>query len=131
MLGFGEKKILGPKLVYLTKQSSEKIRKRLTVAQDRQKKYADLGRKFKTFEVGGKVLLKVSPWKGVVRIAKRNKSSTRFIEPFEILKKVGYVSYQLALPPDLQHIHDVFHIPLLKAYKSDTRHVLDYEPIYL
>ena len=65
-------------------------------------------------------MLKVSPWKGIVRFGKRNKPSPRFIGPFEILKKVGSVSYQLALPPDLQHIHDVFHISLSKAYQSDT-----------
>ena len=127
----GEKRLLGPELIEQTKQSVDRIKKRLVAAQDRQKKYADLGRKDKTFEVGEKVLLKVSPWKGVVRFGKRNKLSPRFIGPFEILKKVGTVSYQLALPPDLQHIHDVFHISLLKAYKTDTRHILEYEPAHL
>ena len=55
----------------------------------------------------------------------------RYIGPFEILRKVGVVSYQLALPPELQHIHDIFHVSLLKAYKTDDRHVLNYEPINL
>ena len=88
-------------------------------------------RKEKTFEVGKKVLLKVSPWKGIVRFRKRSKLNPRYIGPFEILRKVGAVSYQLALPPDLQHIHDVFHVSLLKAYKTDDHHVLNYEPINL
>ena len=125
----GVKRILGPELIEQTKQSVETIKKRLVAAQDRQRKYADLGRRDMSFDIGEKVLLKVSPWKGVVRFGKRNKLSPRFIGPFEILKKVGSVSYQLALPPDLQHIHDVFHVSLLKAYKTDSRHILNYEPI--
>ena len=98
-------------------------------AQDRQKKYANLKRNEKAFDVGEKVLLKVSPWKGVIRFGKRSKLNPRYIGPFEILRKVGSVSYQLALPPDLQHIHDVFHVSLLKVYKTDNRHVLNYEPV--
>lgn len=125
----GERKIYGPELVEQTKQSIETIKKRLTAAQDRQRKYANLGRKNKEFEVGEKVLLKISPWKGVMRFGKKGKLSPRYIGPFEILRRVGNVSYQLALPPDLQYIHDVFHISVLKMYKPDNRHVLAYEPI--
>ena len=103
----GKKKILRPELVQQPTQSIEKIRKRLVATQDRQKKYADLERKDKTFEVGEKkVLLKVSPWKEIVRFGKRNKLNSKYVGPFEILRKVRVVSYQMALPPDLQHIHD-------------------------
>ena len=66
------KKQLGPEFVQQTTQSIEKIHKRLVAAQYKQKKYADFGRKEKTFEVGAKkILLKVSPWKGIVRFGKR------------------------------------------------------------
>ena len=125
----GERKLLGPELVQYTKQVVERVRERLVAAQNRQKKYADLGRKDKAFEVGDKVLLKISPWKGVMRFGKKGKLSPRYIGPFEILRKVGAVSYQLALPPDLQYIHDVFHISVLKAYNPDNKHILEYEPI--
>ncbi|XP_074324086.1 uncharacterized protein LOC141661004 [Apium graveolens] len=64
-----------------------------------------------------------------MRFGKKGKLSPRYIGPFEILNKVGTVSYQLALPPDLQDIHDVFHISVLKVYHPDNRHVLAYEPI--
>ena len=75
------------------------------------------------------MLLKVSPWKGVIRFGKRSKLNPRDMVPFEILRKVGSVSYQLTLPPDLQHIHDIFHASLLKAYHANDRHVLNCEPI--
>ena len=75
--------------------------------------------------------MKISPQKGIIRFGKRNKLNPRYVEPFEILRKVGAVSYQLALPPDLQHIHDVFHTYLLKIYKTDIRYALNYEPINL
>ncbi|KAL8094223.1 hypothetical protein AgCh_035926 [Apium graveolens] len=125
----GERKLLGPEMIQQTKQSIENIRKRLVVAQDRQGKYANQGRRDKEFKVGEKVLLKISPWKGMMRFGKKGKLSPRFIGPFEILKRVGSVSYQLALPPELQHIHDVFHIFVQKKYHQDNRHVLNYEPI--
>lgn len=125
----GERKLLGPELLQQTKQSTEIIRKRLVAAQDRQRKYANQKRKDRTFEVGDKVMLKISPWKGVMRFGKKGKLSPRYIGPFEILKKVGTVAYQLALPPDLQHIHDVFHISVLRAYHPDFRHVLEYEAV--
>ena len=73
--------------------------------------------------------MKVSPWKGVMRFGKKGKLSPRFIGPFEILKQVGVVAYQLALPPDLQYIHDVFHISVLRPYQFDRKHVIDYDPI--
>lgn len=74
-------------------------------------------------------MLKVSPWKGVMRFGKKGKLSPRYIGPFEILKKMGPLAYQLALPPDLQHIHDVFHVPVVREYHSDFRHVITYEPV--
>ena len=89
----GEKKILGPELVQHTKQSIEKIRKRLVTTQDTQKNYTDLERKEKAIDVGGKVLLKVSPQKGIVRFGKRSRMNPRYIGPFEITRKVRSASY--------------------------------------
>ncbi|KAL8121324.1 hypothetical protein AgCh_018164 [Apium graveolens] len=125
----GERKILGPELIQQMKEKIELIRKRLTAAQDRQRKYADPVRKDMEFEVGEAVLLKVSPWKGLSRFGKKGKLSPRYVGPFEILKRVGKVAYELALPPHMQHIHNVFHVSMLKRYSPDSNHVIEYDPI--
>ena len=65
---------------------------------------------------GEQVLLKVSPMKGVMRFGKRGKISPRFIGPFEVLKCVEEVAYELALPPGLLGVHPVFHVSMLKKY---------------
>nr|GFA11087.1 reverse transcriptase domain-containing protein [Tanacetum cinerariifolium] len=62
---------------------------RMQAAQDRQKSYADRKQKPMEFEVGDRVMLKVSPWKGVVRFDKRGKLNPRYVEPFKVLAKVG------------------------------------------
>ena len=125
----GEMKIYGPELIQQTKQAIETIKKRLIAAQDRQKKYADMGRKHKEFKVGEKVLLKISPWKGIMRFGKKGKLSPRYIGPFKILKRVGMIAYELALPPQMQHIHNVFHVSMLRKYNPDASHVIEYEPL--
>ena len=103
----------------------------MIAAQDRQRKYADQSRKDMEFEEGSLVLLKVSPWKGLTRFGKKGKLSPRYVGPFEILKSVGKVAYELALPPYMEHIHNVFHVSMLKKYNPDSRHVIEYEPIEL
>ena len=92
------------------------ICERLLAAQSRQKSYADNRRRDLEFQVGDHVFLKVSPSKGVMRFRKKGKLSQRYIGPFEILDRVGNVSYRLALalPPVLSHIHNVFHISVLR-----------------
>ncbi|GJS24558.1 hypothetical protein Tco_0453190 [Tanacetum coccineum] len=66
------------------------------------------------FSVGDKVLLKVLPRKGVVRFSKRSKLSPRYVEPFEIVERVGPVAYRLRLPQELMGVHDTFHVSNLK-----------------
>nr|GFA94617.1 putative nucleotidyltransferase, ribonuclease H [Tanacetum cinerariifolium] len=73
---------------------------------------------------GDHVFLKVSPGHGVRRFGIKGKLSPRFIGPFEILDRVGEVSYRLALPPQLSHVHDVFHVSLLRGYKYHPLHVI-------
>ena len=77
------------------------------------------------FEVGDHVFLKVMPKKGVVIFGKRGKLLSRFIGPFEILERVGIVSYWLALPPSLPGVHEVFHVSMLRKYTPDPTHVVD------
>ena len=105
------------------------IRKRLLRAQSRQKSYVDRQRRPLEFEVGDHVFLKVMPKRGVVRFNKRGKLVPRYIGPFEILDRVGIVSYQLALPPSLSNVHEVFHVSLLRKYTPDPAHVVDWGEI--
>ncbi|GJV48436.1 putative nucleotidyltransferase, ribonuclease H [Tanacetum coccineum] len=78
------------------------------------------------FQPGEHVFLKVSPTRGVRRFGIKGKLSPRFIGPFEILDRVGEVSYRLALPPQLSHVHNVFHVSLLRGYKYHPLHVVSY-----
>nr|GEX11241.1 putative reverse transcriptase domain-containing protein [Tanacetum cinerariifolium] len=82
--------------------------------KSRQKSYADLKRRLTEFEVGDKVMLKVSPWRGVIRFGKRGKLSPRFIGPFKVIERIGPVAYKLELPDKLYGIHDTFHVSNLK-----------------
>ena len=107
------------------------IRERLKVANDRQKSYADMKRKDIRYEIGEKVFLKVSPWKKGMRFGKKEKLSPRFIGPHEMIEKVGPVAYRLSLPPDLEKIHNVFHVSMLYSYQSDPSHVVSTEIIEL
>ena len=101
------------------------IRKHLLKTQSRQKNYAERRGRPLEFEVVDHVLLKVMPKRGMVRFGKRGKLSPRYIEPFEILERVGIVAYQLALPPSLSSVHAVFHVSMLRKYTLDPTHVVD------
>ena len=117
-------KILGLDLVKDTEEKVQIIQQRLKAVSDRQKSYANLKRKDIEFEVGDKVFLKVSPWKKILRFGRKGKLSPRFISPYEILEKVGPVAYRLALPLELAKLHDVFHVFMLRRYRSDESHIL-------
>src|SRR5215469_299752 len=119
-----EARIVGPELVRETEDKVKLIRARLKEASDRQKSYADLKRKEISFEVGDKVFLKVSPWKKVLRFGRKGKLTPRFIRPYEVLERIGPVAYRVALPPELAKIHNVFHVSMLRRYRSDPSHVL-------
>ncbi|CAH9119792.1 unnamed protein product [Cuscuta europaea] len=99
-----DKVVLGPDYLQDTMDKVKMIQARMKAAQDRQKSYADLGRKPAEFEAGEKVLLRVSPTKGVMRFGKKGKLSPRFIGPYDILERVGRVAYRLALPTELANV---------------------------
>ncbi|GKE26649.1 putative reverse transcriptase domain-containing protein [Tanacetum coccineum] len=71
------------------------------------------------FSIGDHVLLKVSPWKGVVRFGKKGKLAPRFIRPFEITERIGPVAYRHRLPEELNGVHDTFHVSNLKKCLAD------------
>ena len=125
----GESSITSPDLIRDTSEKVILIRQRLLTVQSRQKSYADVRRRPLEFEVGDHVFLKVMPKRGVVRFNKRGKLSPRFIEPFEILERVGTVAYRLALPPIMSGVHEVFHVSMLRTYTLDPAHVVDWGEI--
>ena len=73
--------------------------------------------------------MKMSPTKGVIRFGSRGKLSPRFIGSFEILERVGEVTYRLELPPSLDGVHEVFHVSQLRKYVRDDRHVFDHSEL--
>ena len=75
------------------------------------------------------MFLKVSPWKKILRFGRKRKLSPRFIGPYEILERVGPVAYCLALPLELAKLHDVFHVSMLRRYRSDPSHILPVQDI--
>ncbi|GJX69996.1 hypothetical protein Tco_0307167 [Tanacetum coccineum] len=91
----------------------------MQAAHDRQRSYADLKHKLMKFKVRDRVMLKVSPWKGVVRFGKREKLNPRYVGPFKVLEKVKFVAYKLELPQELSRVHNTFHVSNLKKCYSD------------
>ncbi|GJX22266.1 putative nucleotidyltransferase, ribonuclease H [Tanacetum coccineum] len=122
----GERLIEGPELIEITNEKVAVAKEKLKEARSRQKSYADKHRRDLEFQVGDRVFLKVSPFRGVKRFGIKGKLSPRFIGPFEILERIGEVSYRLALPPQLSHVHDVFHVSLLRGYHYHPLHVASY-----
>ena len=73
--------------------------------------------------------MKITPITGIGRAMKVKKLSPHFLSPSQILKRVRLVAYQMALPPNLSNIHDVFHVSQLRKYHSDPNYLLDPESV--
>ncbi|GJW90925.1 putative reverse transcriptase domain-containing protein [Tanacetum coccineum] len=127
----GEAQLTGPELIQETTEKIVLIKQRIQAAQDRQKSYANLKRKPMEFEVKDKVMLKVSPWKGVVRFGKRGKLNPRYVGPFKVLAKVRKVAYKLELPQELSRVHHTFHVSNLKKCYADEPLVMPLEGIHV
>ncbi|GKD65031.1 putative reverse transcriptase domain-containing protein [Tanacetum coccineum] len=108
----GEGSLIRPELVHVLTDKVVVIKEKLQAARDRQKSYADSGRKMTKYGVGENVLLKVSPWKAVMHFGKKGKLAPRYVGPFEILERIVPVAYQLRLPEELIDVHDTFHEPV-------------------
>ena len=101
----------------------------MRTAQSRQKCCSNRRRRPLEFQIGDSVFLKVAPIKGVIQFRKKGKLSSRYIGPFEILERIGTITYKLALPLELSSVHNVFHVSKLRKYISYHSHVLEHELI--
>ncbi|GKB47845.1 putative reverse transcriptase domain-containing protein [Tanacetum coccineum] len=127
----GDAQLTGMEIVHETTKKIIRIKKRIQAARDRQKSYADRRRKPLEFEVEDKVMLKVSPWKGVIRFGKRGKLNPRYIGPFKILAKVGTLAYRLELPDKLSRVHSTFHVSNLKKCFVDEPLAIPLDEIHI
>ena len=125
----GEVALLGPDLVMDALEKVRMIRERLKTAQSRQKSYADVRRRDLEFKVGDWVYLKVSPMKGVVRFGKKGKLSPRYVGPYEIIRRVGKVAYELGLPKEMELVHPVFHVSMLRKCVGDPNAIVPLEVV--
>nr|GEZ72771.1 putative reverse transcriptase domain-containing protein [Tanacetum cinerariifolium] len=127
----GDAQITGPEIIQKTTEKIIEIKQRLQAARDRQKSYADVRCKPLEFQVGDKVMLKVSPWKGVVRFGKRGKLNPHYIGPFKVLAKVGTITYRLELPKQLSRVHSTFRVSNLKKCLSDEPLVIPLDELHI
>nr|GEU40175.1 putative reverse transcriptase domain-containing protein [Tanacetum cinerariifolium] len=121
--------LTGPEFIREITKKIVQIKNRLLTARSRQKSYVDVRHKPMKFEVGDMVMLKVLPWKGVIRFEKRGKLSPRYIGPFEIIERIGPVAYKLKLPEKLCGIHNTLHVSNLKKCLADEKLFIPLEEI--
>ncbi|GKB34306.1 putative reverse transcriptase domain-containing protein [Tanacetum coccineum] len=127
----GDVQLTGPEIIHETTEKIVQIRQRLQAVRDRQRSYANVRRKPLKFHVGDRVMLKVSPRKGVIQFKRRGKLNPRYIGPFKILKRVGPVAYTLELPKELSNVYSTFYISNLKKCLSDESLVIPMKELRL
>ncbi|XP_049366670.1 uncharacterized protein LOC125831555 [Solanum verrucosum] len=125
----GKADLLGPNLVQQAIEKVKLIRDRLHTTQYRQKSYVDVRRQNLEFDVEDWVFLKVSPMKGIMRFRKKGKLSPRYVGSYKIIQKIGMVAYELDLPSELEAVHLVFHISMLRKCIGDPSCIMPIEKI--
>jgi len=101
----------------------------MRATQSRQKSYADKRRRPLEFAAGDHMFLKVTPTVGIGRALKSRKLTPRFIGPYQIMRRIGQVAHEIALPPHLANLHNVFHVSQLRKYVADPTHVLEQDDV--
>ncbi|GJR02054.1 putative reverse transcriptase domain-containing protein [Tanacetum coccineum] len=127
----GQVQLTGPEMVQETTEKVIQIKQRMQATCDRQKCYADIKRKPMEFQVRDKVMLKFSPWKGVVCFGKWRKLIPRYVGPFKVLERIGTIAYKLELPQELSRVHNTFHVSNLKKCYSDEPLAVSLEGLHV
>ncbi|GJR37502.1 putative reverse transcriptase domain-containing protein [Tanacetum coccineum] len=125
----GDAQLTGPAIIHETTKKIVQIKSRIQAPRDRQKSYANIRCKPMVFQVGDRVILKVSPWKRVVRFGKRGKLNPRYVVPFKVIERVGTVAYKLELPQQLSRVHNTFYVSNLKKCLFDESLVIPLEEL--
>jgi len=126
----GESVLIGPKLIQQTNEKVKMIQERLKTSLCRKKSYVDQRRRPLEFSAGEHVFLRVTPLTRVGRALKSKKLTPKFIRPYQILKRIGHVAYEIALAPLLANIHNIFHVSQIKRkYVHDPNHILESDSI--
>nr|GFB66135.1 putative reverse transcriptase domain-containing protein [Tanacetum cinerariifolium] len=118
-------------IIYETTEKIVQIQQHLQAARDRQKSYANVRQKPLEFQTGDRVMLKISPCKGIIRFGKRGKLNAQYIGPFKILNRIGLVAYKLELPKELSNVHNTFHVSNLKKCLSDESLIIPMKELKL
>ncbi|KAJ9545109.1 LOW QUALITY PROTEIN: hypothetical protein OSB04_024816 [Centaurea solstitialis] len=121
-LEVGEGRLFRPDIVQETTDKIKLVQEKLKAARIARKATLIIGES--QFQVGDRVLLKVSPWKGLIRFGKKGKLSPRFVGLFKIKERIGPVAYRLDLASELSSIHDTFHVSNLKKCLSEETVIL-------
>ncbi|GKF47336.1 putative reverse transcriptase domain-containing protein, partial [Tanacetum coccineum] len=127
----GDVQLTGPEIIHETTEKIVQIRQCLQAARNQQRSYANVRRKPLDIQVRDRVMLKVSPRKGVIQFRKRGNLNPRYIGPFKILKRLGPVAYKLELPKELINVHSTFHVSNLKKCLSDESLVIPMKELRL
>ncbi|GJU91914.1 putative reverse transcriptase domain-containing protein [Tanacetum coccineum] len=125
----GDAQLTIPIIIHETTEKIVQIKSIIQTARDRQKSYANIRRKPMVFQVGDKVMLKVSPWKGVLCFGKWGKLNPRYVGPSKVIERVRTVAYKLELPQQFSRVHNSFHVSNLKKCMSDESLVIPLEEL--
>ncbi|GKB86859.1 putative reverse transcriptase domain-containing protein, partial [Tanacetum coccineum] len=125
----GDAQLTGPAIIHETTEKIVQIKSRIQAARDRQKSYANIRHKPMVFQVGDRVMLKVSPWKGVVRFGKWGKLNPRYVGHFKVTERVGTIAYKIDLPQQLSRVHNTFHVSNLNKCLFDESLVIPLEEL--
>eukprot|EP00253_Pinus_taeda_P001928 PITA_01928 len=123
-----DKLSLGPEMLKEMEDMVKRVRVNLKAAQDRQKNFTDWKRRFKGYQVGDHVYIRIQAKRSTLQWSGCAKLAPRYCGPFQILPRIGPVAYQLALPSHIR-VYNVFHVSVLKKYVYDPKHVIQWQDI--